>query len=771
MSIAPRPAVDLLAVFAEIGELDLGTSSRVDLLKAAARHIKDGTGSDAVEIAVTDAPTNDDPQLVSTDATIVSMPSGEVRNATRGESWWAGRLQAQDSKLTYREQTTYRDLDNDRGELIVPIRFTDAFFGAVRIVASRDRLIEREQWARCLYALTETLSARRLVAKRAERQKFYRDLVDVTSHEPSETSSIICRFWHKMSRADWTWLWLYNDYNRRYELAAFEGLPPPDDFVPRLDSAAAYAVDSGNVVMARGDFTKWVRKFKDREYRIAYAKLVNSVYGCKSFVCVPLEFPNATEHKRASMLPRIRGAVCLHYRDPHATPQQLLDSLSLMGRQCAQSIANTFLEEQRRILLRLTQMAQQHLTRVSRRPALVRAQYLKELIDLIRTDLQFQTVSLFYRRPFDDIIECVASTAISDKQLQRVADNRLHEITYRRDQGSTGKCFAEGRAYVVNKLDGDDQHKPVSFDIDPASGRPARGAVFCPIKQPRTTGAKPAVIGVIRCGGHRVMGTNGDGAARIGLHPVQVQTLELIAQQVGPMLQIFENNIRREQTISVVKHDLYSPLNMIRDTSERIADDLASGIVPREYDVKNLRVSHVIATNLVRQLDAEVGDQDEFHPEPTKLIGDILARVVNMLQHYAWTDKEMEILYNADDIINVIPILNIDRELIERTIHNVLINAIKYGRSNTKIQITARASRGGFLLDISNEGIGIEERDAKNIGQLHFRAETAKAVAQGVGLGMFIAKRAMERHGGQVFIHSLKDPTTFSLFFPKNLMN
>lgn len=762
---------NLLAVIGDIDGFDLGGASRSKLLRELARTILQRTGVTAIEIVIVDTP--DDGMVRATeceDATLICEPAERIELVARNDGWWAGKLDRPpvgEFSLFDQFETT-----NDHpSELVLSQRIRlRSCYGLIRVTGPAEKMGDPGLWSTGLTALFQTLSTRRHEARRAQRQDFYNSLVGVSAANPETTFDLVCKEWHKLGQADNTWLWLRNQYTNRFEWAANQGQMPtledglsPDHFEPGNHSASEYAIKTMEALYIRGDLTEWCKEFDGVEHRVENAARVKDRFGCQTLIIVPFKYPESGSPNPAPYSPTIVGTVALHYRDPHTTPYQRKDSLQLMGRYTAQAVVTTFRDQQRRLLVELNAMAQQHLTRVSRRPAQVRTEYLKQLIDLIRQSLGFRVVSIFYRRPFAEEIACVASTGIALREGPRIPDERLTDVVYQKGQGRTGGCLATGQVRVFDRKTDIQPRTPYSIDLDPDTGVEVKGTVFVPIPRREPQGLGPTVLGVIRCGKYdRGVPTNGQGTT---IHPIQLQSLEFIAQQVGPMLQILENNIRRERTISTVKHDLYTQMNMIRDAVDRITDDLGEGRTAREYDLKNLGVACLRGSNLIGQLDAEPESQGEYDPKPTMIEGGILARVVNLLRHYAWSEREMAIEYD----VRAIPKLLIDPAMIERAIHNLIVNAIKYGEPGTTVWVRGRSARGGYMLDVSNEGIGIDDRDAKRIGEPNFRAENTKHLAQGTGLGLYIARMSMRKHGGDLLITKNRNPTTFSLFFPRKL--
>src|SRR3989344_3906400 len=103
-----------------------------------------------------------------------------------------------------------------------------------------------------------------------------------------------------------------------------------------------------------------------------------------------------------------------------------------------------------------------------------------------------------------------------------------------------------------------------------------------------------------------------------------------------------------------------------------------------------------------------------------------------------------------------LPKVDADPERIRAVFQNLLENAVKYSRAGGTIEIgTRQGSDGMILLTIKDDGIGIPKEQQKNIFNRFFRASNAvKAETDGSGLGLYIVKNIVERHGGENWFES-----------------
>lgn len=86
----------------------------------------------------------------------------------------------------------------------------------------------------------------------------------------------------------------------------------------------------------------------------------------------------------------------------------------------------------------------------------------------------------------------------------------------------------------------------------------------------------------------------------------------------------------------------------------------------------------------------------------------------------------------------------------------LLDNAVKYSPSGAKVEVTAKKTDHHVLVSVKDEGIGIAREDMKHIFSRFYRADSARSRKDtgGYGLGLAIAKKIAETHGGTIEVKS-----------------
>jgi two-component system, NtrC family, sensor kinase len=96
-----------------------------------------------------------------------------------------------------------------------------------------------------------------------------------------------------------------------------------------------------------------------------------------------------------------------------------------------------------------------------------------------------------------------------------------------------------------------------------------------------------------------------------------------------------------------------------------------------------------------------------------------------------------------------------DRDLLRIVYDNLLSNAIKYGRDSGVIRLEAQPSNGDMVLGVYNEGEGVPQSRMSMLFRKFSRIDNPKhAGMKGTGLGLYICKEIIERHGGKIWAES-----------------
>ena len=210
--------------------------------------------------------------------------------------------------------------------------------------------------------------------------------------------------------------------------------------------------------------------------------------------------------------------------------------------------------------------------------------------------------------------------------------------------------------------------------------------------------------------------------------------------------------------VSNVTHELKTPLALIR----LVGDTLSSGRYTSTEAIRDyaqmlsreaLRLTESINTLLTAARYGDSNHHAQIDPTPTEvadLVEGSLERFRPTLEHL---DFELDV-----DVPRDLPQVRADRPAMIQVIENVIDNAIKDSDGRRSLRIAAHANGKHVRVLISDHGIGIPADDLGRVFERFYRGRNVKA--SGSGLGLPIARRILQFHGGNITIDSAVDVGT-----------
>lgn len=124
------------------------------------------------------------------------------------------------------------------------------------------------------------------------------------------------------------------------------------------------------------------------------------------------------------------------------------------------------------------------------------------------------------------------------------------------------------------------------------------------------------------------------------------------------------------------------------------------------------------------------------------------------------TEKNVKVSLTSEDCI-----FELDERWLKEAIHNLVDNAIKYSSNHSTINISIYKSYLNYNLDIENECKDLSEEALPKIFERFYRGKNSIS-KDGIGLGLFISREIIEKHGGNIKASLNKEKIKFSVDFP-----
>ncbi len=259
------------------------------------------------------------------------------------------------------------------------------------------------------------------------------------------------------------------------------------------------------------------------------------------------------------------------------------------------------------------------------------------------------------------------------------------------------------------------------------------------------------------------------GPIGAGTHDLLVRVTPLGDEGLIAVLIFDDSEIRRLDSIrrdfvANISHELKTPIGALSILSEAVLeasnDPEAIAKFANRMQVEAKRLSELVQEiiNLSR-----LQDDDPLRNGKIFEISEAISEAIEQSRLSAQVRK-ITLFYES----NTEAFMLGDRKQVTMAIHNLIENAINYSPDSTRVAIDLKIKDQIAEISVSDQGIGIPEKDLERIFERFYRVDPARSrLTGGTGLGLSIVKHIALNHGGDVSVWSVEGAgSTFTLRFP-----
>lgn len=212
-----------------------------------------------------------------------------------------------------------------------------------------------------------------------------------------------------------------------------------------------------------------------------------------------------------------------------------------------------------------------------------------------------------------------------------------------------------------------------------------------------------------------------------------------------------ENSYLRRDLIANVSHDLRTPLVSLRGYLEVVAGkgDALGHERRTQYLGIALRQSERLAVLIDELFELARLDFKGMTLNRERFAFDELA--ADVVQKFELVAKSRNVALVAEASPGL-PFVEADLGLVERVLENLIGNALKHTPADGRVRVSAHAEDGHVVAEVRDSGPGIAPADLPHVFDRYYRGSGAgpRAAERGAGLGLAIARRIVELHGGRI---------------------
>ena len=223
------------------------------------------------------------------------------------------------------------------------------------------------------------------------------------------------------------------------------------------------------------------------------------------------------------------------------------------------------------------------------------------------------------------------------------------------------------------------------------------------------------------------------------------------------------DSIRRD-FVANISHELKTPIGALSILSEAVLDASNDPQAISKF-ASRMQAESKRLSELVQEIINLSRLQDDDPLKNGKLIdiSEVITEAIDQSRLNA-ERRNITIFFEAFDEAQILG----DRSQVGMAINNLIENAINYSPDSTRVTVTSKINDQIAEIAVSDQGIGIPEKDLERIFERFYRVDPARSrMTGGTGLGLSIVKHIANNHGGDVSLWSVENAgSTFTIRFP-----
>ena len=217
--------------------------------------------------------------------------------------------------------------------------------------------------------------------------------------------------------------------------------------------------------------------------------------------------------------------------------------------------------------------------------------------------------------------------------------------------------------------------------------------------------------------------------------------------------------------IANLSHDLRTPLSII-NTSIYLIDRLAQDPDRQRHHLDVLQSQAMrmqrLLEDLISMARLDKADTSDFEFRWMN-VNHLVEQAIKANQNLALRKQQVLSCELADNLPDVL----MDAEQLGLAFKHLILNGLSYSEQGGTINLVTYAKATDVVVEVRDNGVGIQPLDLPHIFEHFYRGDRARGENGGTGIGLTLAKKIVEAHGGKIRATSLPgEGSVFSIYLP-----
>ena len=244
-----------------------------------------------------------------------------------------------------------------------------------------------------------------------------------------------------------------------------------------------------------------------------------------------------------------------------------------------------------------------------------------------------------------------------------------------------------------------------------------------------------------------------------------IENAKLYTEQVEARRKVEDLSRLKDEFLSIASHELRTPVTSIKGYTQLAKMLIKEGDLNTSEEYLDIALDQIdrMSRLILELLDVSRIETGRLEIRRESIVWPQFVRDVVHRHHTAVSDRRFHVSVPDDG-----KMITGDRDRLEQVLGNLLENAVKYSPDGSDVTVTVDDRGDSLVTAVCDRGIGIP---ADELAQVFERFHRGRQVSStnygGLGLGLYITKQIIERHGGTIWVESKEGQgTTFFFSLP-----